>query len=270
MIERWRSGRGARAREAPERRTRIAPVVGQPRISSNRPGWRSARPHPPRTGDECLHLAAPDEPAAAQLDALELAGPGPAADRRRPEADVGGAEDLRRLGEADPVGGGAGHSVGRRDRPPTRGARRCREPGARAASAAGRGPLRRLGLRRRLRSTVVGLGLRGPAAPRSAVPSAPCRAARGRSVAGGCLPCRLELRSFFAQPEPLKWIVGAENALRTGRGAADRAGVRAAGGDAVDHLEPMAVRADVVVGRHRRGRRASRQPRRRRMPHFGQ
>jgi hypothetical protein len=60
--------------------------------------------HPARAGDEGLHLAAPDEATAAELDALELPGPGPRADRLGPEADVGGLEDLARLGQRDPVG----------------------------------------------------------------------------------------------------------------------------------------------------------------------
>ena len=43
------------------------------------------------------------------------------------------------------------------------------------------------------------------AGPPSAAPDDACDVARA-----------LELRSFLAQPDPLKWIVGAENALRTG------------------------------------------------------
>ena len=55
---------------------------------------------PARRGDERPDLAAPDEPPATELDALELAGPRPAADRGRREVDVRGGQDVGRLGQA--------------------------------------------------------------------------------------------------------------------------------------------------------------------------
>ena len=64
-------------------------------------------PNASRRGDECPDLAAPHEPAATQLDALER----PA--RAQPPIVAGvkwmldGGQDLRRLHEGDPVGGGA-------------------------------------------------------------------------------------------------------------------------------------------------------------------
>src|SRR3954471_23948636 len=62
--------------------------------------------HSPWPGDERLDLPAAHEPSSAQLDALELAGPRPAADRRRREPDIGLLEDLGGFRERDPVGGG--------------------------------------------------------------------------------------------------------------------------------------------------------------------
>ena len=75
-------------------------------------------------------------------------------------------------------------------------------------------------------------------------------------------------RSFFAQPEPLKWIAGVANAFLIGAAAAQRALGRRLRVDAAQDLEPLAaVRAVVVVQGHVEARA---QPRRRRMPHFGQ
>ena len=76
---------------------------GQPPRSSNRTGWTSSRLDATGRRDERPDLAAPDEPPATELDALEPAGPRPAADRRRAEMDVGRGQDLGRLGEGDPV-----------------------------------------------------------------------------------------------------------------------------------------------------------------------
>jgi hypothetical protein len=45
---------------------------------------------------------------------------------------------------------------------------------------------------------------------------APVAAPSAEPAAAADADRRLVLRSFFAQPLPLKWIVGAENALRTG------------------------------------------------------
>src|SRR5207344_2498701 len=62
-------------------------------------------PHASRGRDEGTDLAAPDEPASAELDALEATGARPSADRRWRELDVRGGQDLGRLAKGDPVGG---------------------------------------------------------------------------------------------------------------------------------------------------------------------
>ena len=75
-------------------------------------------------------------------------------------------------------------------------------------------------------------------------------------------------RSFFAQPDPLKWIAGAANAFLIGPPPHSGQAVGSVGVDAAEDLEALAaVRAVVVVQGHV-GARA--QPRSRRMPHFGQ
>ena len=63
------------------------------------------RPDTARSGHEASDLAASDEAASAQLDALEAAGTSPPADRGRGEVDVSGGEDLGCFDEGDPVGG---------------------------------------------------------------------------------------------------------------------------------------------------------------------
>src|SRR4249920_2426502 len=55
---------------------------------------------------ERADLAPADEPTTTELDALQAAGPRPAADRRRAEVNVGGGQDLGRFGKGDPVGRG--------------------------------------------------------------------------------------------------------------------------------------------------------------------
>jgi hypothetical protein len=62
-----------------------------------------------RRGQQRPDFAAPDEPPTADLDALELPAPGPAADRLAPKADVGRCQQIRGFGKGDPVGGCAGH-----------------------------------------------------------------------------------------------------------------------------------------------------------------
>ena len=65
-------------------------------------------------------------------------------------------------------------------------------------------------------------------------------------------------RSFFAQPDPLKWIAGAVIALRIGPLPQSGQVVGPVGVDAVDDLEPPPARgAVVVVGGHRIARAAS-------------
>src|SRR5204862_5382374 len=72
-------------------------------------GLEVRRANPPRRRDQRPDLAPPNETATAQLDALDLARAGPAADRRGPETDVRGGQDLRRLLKTDPVGRGGRH-----------------------------------------------------------------------------------------------------------------------------------------------------------------
>lgn len=65
--------------------------------------------NPSRRRHEGPHLASAHEPAAAELDALQLPGSRPAADRGRSKTDVGVGQDARRLLEADPVTRGWRH-----------------------------------------------------------------------------------------------------------------------------------------------------------------
>jgi len=58
----------------------------------------------PRRRDQRPNLAAPDEAAPPELDALETPGPRPAADGGRGEVDIGRSKDVGSLGERDPVG----------------------------------------------------------------------------------------------------------------------------------------------------------------------
>ena len=98
-------------------RERIAAgsIVGgrdQPPRSSNRTGWTSSRSDAPGRRHQRPDLAAPDEAPTPELDALQPTGTRPAADRGRSEMDVGGGQDLGRLGESDPVRRGGHRSVG--------------------------------------------------------------------------------------------------------------------------------------------------------------
>ena len=56
------------------------------------------------------HFTATDETSTTELDALKLAGTGPRADRRWLEVDVRARENLRGLGERDPICCRVGHS----------------------------------------------------------------------------------------------------------------------------------------------------------------
>jgi hypothetical protein len=64
---------------------------------------------PPRRREQRPDFAAPDEPPTADLDALELPAPGPAADRLAAKADVGRGQQIGGFGKGDPVGRCAGH-----------------------------------------------------------------------------------------------------------------------------------------------------------------
>jgi hypothetical protein len=72
-------------------------VLEQPRLDVldvDAPWGRHQRPD----------LAPPDEPAATQLDARQAPAPRPASDGLRTKVDVGGGKDLGSLGQRDPVG----------------------------------------------------------------------------------------------------------------------------------------------------------------------
>ena len=90
-------------------RSRIASAIHCAAGVSRR-GPRTGPAGRPRAGraaaarDERPDLTTPHETTSAELDALQPAGPRPAADRGGRETDVGGSEDLGRLGEGDPVG----------------------------------------------------------------------------------------------------------------------------------------------------------------------
>ena len=166
---------------------------------------------------------------------------GPAADRRGTELDVRGLEDLGRLGQGDPVGRGAGHQSAS----PLGLAGVVAWPGPDAP------PFPPSGSRHRRSSRSSSVGPLAVPRRRAVVPG------RGRAVAGGRLrrrPCvdAAAPRSFFAQPEPLKWTAGATNALRIGPPPHTRACLRTLAVDAVDDLHPMAAHgADIVVDGHR-------------------
>ena len=280
LVSQRTGGRAStRADEAADAVRRWGGRLGQrlrahPVQSSNRPGWRSLGTDGPRRCDQRPDLAALDVAPSAELDALELAGARPAADRRRREVDVGGLEDLGRLGQRDPVGRGAGHlsrprpGWGLRLRAGGRGSRRSALAGS-ARSALGRD---------------LGLGSPDDRQPRSGVPG---RAAR-RVAAGPSPPARRRPSSrrrrrgpSWPSPEPLKWTVGTTNALRIAS-AAHRAGLGSVAVDPVDDLHPMPARActrsrrwardewSSCGSRCRSVRSAVDQPRSRRMPHFGQ
>ena len=158
-------------------------------------------------------------------------GAGPAADRLGPELDVRGGEDPGGLGQADPVRRRRHRQSDSRSRtrPP---GRRARPVPARAVLGPScscravlfglpcpnpRGPSCLVPDRRRLRrrrARLFGqlLAARARRFRRVAVAAAPVVGARIRRVAAlRCPP----LRSFLAQPEPLKWIVGGLNDLRS-------------------------------------------------------
>jgi hypothetical protein len=87
---------------------RAAPARSVPELLEQ--AWLEvAGADPAGRGHERPNLATAHEPPPAQLDALDLACPRPATDRRRPEPDVRGGEDLRGLPETDPVGRGRRH-----------------------------------------------------------------------------------------------------------------------------------------------------------------
>jgi hypothetical protein len=106
---------------------------------------------------------------------------------------------------------------------------------------------------------------RVPLPPAGAEPSAPASDAAAAFV----LEELAELRSFLAQPDPLKWIDGAENALRTGDAA--HTGHSVGPGSSIRWIAskrcPFGQRYSYVG---MSGPVVLAQPRRRRMPHFGQ
>jgi len=154
---------------------------------------------PPRAGDERLDLAPADEAPAAQLDALELAGPRPRPDRLGPEPDVHRFEDLAGLGEGDPVG--------------------CRRRHQSLVDPAGAEPLSDELLPDELLPDEL-LPDELPESPPESLeldplsPLDPLFAVSSFFDEDERLEPLLELeRSFFAQPVPLKWIVGGAKAF---------------------------------------------------------
>jgi hypothetical protein len=151
--------------------------------------------------DECPDLPAPHETPAAKLDALKPPGARPAADGFRLELDVRPGQDFGGLGQGDPV-------------------RRCghrqsadRVDGAGAAGLASA----ELEPASGLLAGVSPLPPEPTAVPPSALwevplppPLAVVDSLESDTLAGFGRP---PLRSFLAQPDPLKWIVGGLNAL---------------------------------------------------------
>ncbi len=176
--------------QAPRRR-RILQFLEEPRLKVAGADVAGCR-------DQCPDLAPADEPTTTELDALEPARAGPAADRRWLEPDVGRGQDLACLGQGDPIGGG-GH-----------------DQSADVAGADGSvPPLAAAGFG----LASAGLALESPVEPGSGELSPEPGA--GFWVASDDSPDSADrvgfalapLRSFLAQPDPLKWIVGGLNAL---------------------------------------------------------
>jgi hypothetical protein len=167
------------------------------------------------------NLASPDEAAPTDLDALELAGPRPAADGFATEADVGRGQQIRRFGEGDPVGGGSGHRRQSAEREPES-LDELDEPesdepdelevlelSAFLAGAALRSTAAEPSLDEPVRSDEDGLAVLTSLDLASLVPPSLAPALSFERAALRAL----ELRSFLAQPLPLKWTDGAENTL---------------------------------------------------------
>lgn len=148
--------------------------------------------------NECPHLAPAHIASTAELDTLELAGTCPPPDGRWRKMDIRGSEDLGRLRQGDPVRG-AGHRQS-------------------AFGPAGAGSF--LGVVDGLASVSFF------ALPSVEVPLSPLEPLEPPSLLSLLEPLSpaavalrdlaLELRSFFAHPDPLKWTAGALMALRIG------------------------------------------------------
>jgi hypothetical protein len=158
----------------------------------------------PRRCQQRPDLAAPDEPPAADLDALELPVAGPATNRLAPKPDVRSRQDVGRFGKRDPVGGGAGHR------------RQSAEPELEPEPELEFELLVEDELPE-LSVFVVGAGLLS--VPVDFSPDEPPSVEDEPSDLVSLVPPlsleraaarELEPRSFFAQPLPLKWIDGAE------------------------------------------------------------
>src|SRR3990170_1015223 len=165
---------------------RRTPCPSVPKVPEQ-PGLQVVHADTARRRDERADFAPTDETAAAELDALELAGARPGPDRGGPEPDVRCGEDLRGLSEADPVGGSSSH----RQSPPFE-----------------------------VAVDVVVEDVDGGADVEDAADSAPVFVASPpppASAAGLDDRDLLEAaadRSFFAHPEPLKWTAGVTKPLR--------------------------------------------------------
>lgn len=146
---------------------------------------------------QCPDLASPDEATPAKLDALQSPGPGPAPDRVRPEVNIRRGQDLDGFAQADPV----------RRRRHGQSADEGDEVGGVAA----------------LTGNDSGLALGAPPSPSPTLsdfgePPSPLDPLAGPDSPGSLESVAFDgrrppLRSFLAQPEPLKWIVGGLNAL---------------------------------------------------------
>jgi hypothetical protein len=147
----------------------------------------------PGRGDQGADLAAPDEPAATELDALHLAGSGPATDGRRLEPDVRRRQDSRGLLEADPV------------------ARRRSHRQSSELVEVEDAPLEEL----EPPVDPDSVDAADEVEPRSvADPSFELESFEPELLLAFVVVPLVDERSFFAQPEPLKWIAGLTSALR--------------------------------------------------------
>src|SRR4051794_8327240 len=82
-----------------------AVVIGSAAEVLEQPGLEVLGAHASRCRDQRPDFAPPDEPASTELDARQASRPCPAPDRLGAEADVRGRQDVGRLRERDPVGG---------------------------------------------------------------------------------------------------------------------------------------------------------------------
>jgi hypothetical protein len=176
-------------------------------------GLEIGRVDTPRRGQQRPDFAASHEPPTADLDALELPGPGPAADRLAAKADVGRGQQISGFGKGDPVGGSASHS--RQSPEPEPDPELEPEPELEPDPVADEDELPEPSaffVGAGLLSVPVDFSLDDPpsvADEPSDEPPALVSLVSPLSFERAAART-LEPRSFFAQPLPLKWIDGAE------------------------------------------------------------